>query len=131
MPKRRSEPCPCGLPAPYRDCCGRLHRGEARAETAELLMRSRYSAFVMRDADYLLRSWHPATRPPGIEFEPGLRWERLEIVRTADGAAGDTRGTVEFRAHYVQDGRRDHLHEKSRFVLHDDAWVYVNGRVEP
>ncbi|RFU39924.1 hypothetical protein DZF91_19735 [Actinomadura logoneensis] len=131
MPKRRSEPCPCGLPLPYRDCCGRLHRGEERAETAERLMRSRFSAFAVLDADYLLRTWHPATRPESLDFEPGLRWERLEIVRTADGTAGDTRGVVEFRAHYVQDGRRGRLHEVSRFVRHDDAWVYVNGRIQP
>ncbi|WP_034487984.1 YchJ family protein [Actinomadura oligospora] len=130
MSKRRSESCPCGLPALYSDCCGRLHRGEARAETAERLMRSRYSAFVKLDAGYLLRSWHPATRPEGLEFEPGLRWEQLEIVRTADGTATDTRGVVEFRAHYVQDGQRGVLHEVSRFVRHDDAWVYVNGRIQ-
>ncbi|MCP2341570.1 YchJ family protein [Actinomadura rupiterrae] len=131
MPKRRSEPCPCGSGVSYRDCCGRLHRGEAAAETAEQLMRSRFSAFVKLDDEYLMRSWHPATRPESLEFEPGLYWERLEIVRTADGAPGDNRGVVEFRAHFVQDGQRGRLHEVSRFVRHDDAWVYVNGRIDP
>lgn len=94
-------------------------------------MRSRYSAFVKLDADYLLRSWHPATRPESLDFEPGLRWEGLEIVRTADGSEGDKKGVVEFRAGYVQDGQRGELHEVSRFVRHDDAWVYVNGRIQP
>lgn len=56
--------CPCGLPAAYDDCCGRLHRGQAPATTAEQLMRSRYSAFAVGDEAYLLRSWHPTTRPP-------------------------------------------------------------------
>ncbi|RMI44087.1 hypothetical protein EBO15_14310 [Actinomadura harenae] len=130
MAERGAEGCPCGLGAAYRDCCGRFHRGEAAAGTAELLMRSRYSAFVKLDAGYLLRSWHPATRPEGLEFEPGLRWEGLEIVRTVDGAVGDTRGVVEFRARYVQDGEPGELHEVSRFVRHDDAWVYVSGRIQ-
>lgn len=43
-------------------CCGRYLDGEA-APTAEALMRSRYTAFALRDEDYLFRTWHPRTRP--------------------------------------------------------------------
>jgi SEC-C motif domain protein len=87
-------------------------------------MRSRYAAFVVRDAGYLLRTWHPANRPPGVDFDPALRWERLEILATTEGSAFHTTGTVTFRAHYTDGGRPDSLHEQSRFVREQGAWVY-------
>ena len=65
--------CPCGLGDDYAACCGRLHGG-APAATAEALMRSRYSAFAVGDADYLLRTWHPSSRPRELVLEPDLRW---------------------------------------------------------
>lgn len=91
-------------------------------------MRSRFSAFAVQDAAYLLKSWHPATRPERIDFEPGLRWERLDVVRTSEGSPFHTEGTVEFRAHYTGGGRKAELHEVSRFIRHEGAWVYLNGR---
>ncbi|MFV5992180.1 YchJ family protein [Streptomyces sp. NPDC056231] len=120
-----ASPCPCGLPATYADCCGRLHAGTAAAPTCEALMRSRYTAFVVQDAAYLLRTWHPDTRPSVVDFDPGMRWVRLEILDTTDGSAFHTTGTVTFRAHYTDHGRPDSLHEKSRFVRHEGAWVYA------
>ncbi|MCA1656010.1 MAG: hypothetical protein LC635_06195, partial [Pseudonocardiaceae bacterium] len=90
--------CPCGTPLPYDDCCGRIHRGAASAPTAEALMRSRYSAFATNDADYLLRSWHPDTRPATLTLDPGQRWVRLEILGTTGGGLLHNEGTVEFRA---------------------------------
>jgi SEC-C motif-containing protein len=92
-------------------------------------MRSRYSAFAMQDAAYLLRSWHPSTRPSRIDFEPGLRWEQLAILSTTGGTAFNPEGTVEFRADYLQGGHTGELHEVSRFVIHDGAWVYLTGRI--
>ncbi|WP_443079020.1 YchJ family protein [Streptosporangium sp. NBC_01495] len=117
--------CPCGLPAPYGDCCGRLHRGEASATTAEALMRSRFSAFSVGDAGYLLRTWHPLTRPPGVDLGGGLRWTRLEVLETTGGSAFHTEGTVRFRAHYVERGEEGHMEEHSRFARHGGDWVYV------
>ncbi|GAA0335508.1 YchJ family metal-binding protein [Actinoallomurus spadix] len=117
--------CHCGLPAPYDDCCGRYHRGDAKAPTAERLMRSRYSAFRVGDEAYLLRTWHPSTRPPHIDFDETLRWERLEVLGTTGGGYLDTEGTVHFRAHYVVRNRPGHMEENSRFVLQEGAWLYV------
>jgi hypothetical protein len=65
--------CPCGLGDDYESCCGRFHAG-APAPTAEALMRSRYSAFAVGDAGYLLRTWHPAGRPQNLSLDPALRW---------------------------------------------------------
>ncbi|MFJ5229472.1 YchJ family protein [Kitasatospora sp. NPDC088391] len=123
--------CPCGLPTAYADCCGRLHRGEAAAGSAEQLMRSRFSAFAVRDEPYLLRSWHPDTRPAAVDFDPSLRWERLEILGSDEGGPFHTEGSVEFRAHYRQGGRAGAMHEDSRFVRHEGEWVYLDGRVDP
>ncbi|MEO3974639.1 YchJ family metal-binding protein [Streptomyces sp. CAU 1734] len=120
-------PCPCGLPAAFGACCGRFHTGEAAAPSAELLMRSRYSAFVTHDTPYLLRTWHPSTRPPSLELDPGLRWSGLEIVDAVDGTAFHTTGTVTFRARYRHHGNRGELYEHSRFARDAGAWVYVDG----
>jgi len=90
-------------------------------------MRSRFSAFAVHDAAYLLRSWHPTTRPPGVDFDPALRWTRLEILGGTEGGPFSTSGTVEFRAHYTENGRPGELRENSRFVRHDYAWVYLDG----
>ena len=95
------------------------------APTAERLMRSRFSAFRTGDEAYLLRTWHPSTRPPRVEFPRSLRWERLEILRTTGGGLLDTDGTVHFRAHYVERNRPGNMEENSRFVVHDGAWLYV------
>jgi SEC-C motif domain protein len=119
--------CPCGLPASYLDCCARLHRGNGAAPTAELLMRSRFSAFSVGDEDYLLRTWHPATRPPQVVFDKALRWVRLEILETSGGSPLHTTGTVRFRAHYLEHGNARHMDEHSRFVRHEGHWAYVGA----
>jgi uncharacterized protein YchJ len=85
--------CPCGLGDDYASCCGRLHAG-APAWTAESLMRSRYSAFAVGDAGYLLRTWHPSGRPRTLSLDPALRWTRLAVLETRDGGLFDTSGTV-------------------------------------
>ncbi|MFF9089268.1 YchJ family protein [Streptomyces sp. NPDC014991] len=118
-----SRTCPCGLPRSYDACCGRFHSGPAAAPTAELLMRSRYSAYVRGDAGYLLRTWHPRTRPERLDLDPRTRWTGLEVLGSTDGSAFHTTGTVTFRATY----RGGSLLERSRFERVDGAWVYVDG----
>ncbi len=67
---RAGDPCPCGSGAVFGACCEPIHDG-APAPTAEALMRSRYSAFVVGDEDHIFRTWHPRTRPPGPYCHPG------------------------------------------------------------
>jgi SEC-C motif-containing protein len=115
---------------PYDECCGPAHAGTAPAATAEALMRSRYCAFVMGDAAYLLRSWHPTTRPKTLDLEGGPRWERLDVLGADGGGLLHIEGTVEFRAHYrTADGSRGVLHEVSRFVRDNGQWTYLDGRI--
>lgn len=120
-----SKPCPCGLGKPYEQCCGPLHRGDLTASTAELLMRSRFSAFAVGDEAYLLRTWHSTTRPGTVEFDPGRRWTRLEILGKTGGGLLHSQGTVEFNAHHSRRGRADVMHENSRFVREHGHWVYM------
>jgi len=116
--------CPCGLGDDYDACCGRLHAG-APAPTAEALMRARYSAFAVGDLGYLLRTWHPAGRPPALSLDPAIEWTRLAVLQTQDGGLFDAAGTVQFRAVYVRAGKRGVLAETSRFVREDGLWRYV------
>jgi SEC-C motif-containing protein len=96
------------------------------APDAEQLMRSRYSAFVLGLADYLLETWHPAHRPPRIEPDPpGLSWLGLQVKRHASADA--THATVEFVARSKLGGRAHRHHELSRFEKLDGRWLYVDG----
>jgi SEC-C motif domain protein len=120
--------CPCESGLPYRACCGRYHDGPLRllAPTAEALMRSRYSAFVLGLRDYLLQTWHPSTRPAELAPDPpGLKWLGLDVRRHQ--AIGDSRALVEFVARSRLGGRAQRLHETSRFVREEGCWYYVDG----
>ncbi len=90
-------------------------------------MRSRYSAFAVRDRAHLLRTWHPDTRPEGLELDPATRWLRLEVLATTGGSPFHTEGTVAFRAHYAERGDEGVMEEHSRFVRHAGAWVYLDA----
>jgi SEC-C motif-containing protein len=127
--KRPTDPCPCGADAAFGRCCLQLHRGEREAETAELLMRARYSAYAVGDLDYVWRTWHPRTRPDELTPDPGLTWTGLEVVDVLDGRPGDESGEVEFRAHYRQSQRTGTLHERSRFAVRARRWFYVDGEL--
>jgi SEC-C motif domain protein len=90
-------------------------------------MRSRFSAFALHERPYLLRTWHPDTRPRDLRFDDGLRWTRLEILDSTGGGLFDAAGTVRFRAHYLDGGEPATMQENSRFLRHGGHWVYVNA----
>lgn len=90
-------------------------------------MRSRYSAFVLRDADYLLATWHEDHRPSRVRFTPGQRWLGLRICRTEAGGPDDEQGIVEFVARFKILGRGYRLHETSRFKREQGRWFYCDG----
>jgi SEC-C motif-containing protein len=119
--------CPCGTGLSLGECCGRLHDGTMTAGTAEQLMRSRYSAFVLGDAGYLLRTWHSSTRPGRLDLDDTVRWTGLEVLATTGGSLLAAEGTVEFRASYLVGHRAGAQHENSRFVREDGQWRYLDG----
>ena len=134
-PVKVLQACPCGRrgaskkPLAFVDCCGRFIGcfETTPALDAESLMRSRYSAFVLERADYLLATWHASQRPASIEFEAGVKWLGLEVRRCQ--ALDDTHAQVEFIARQKSAGEAAlRLHETSRFVLEGGRWYYIDGR---
>lgn len=121
--------CPCGSGDLFGACCGPLLAGRAEAPTAERLMRSRYTAFALRDAEHLRRTWHPTTRPDTIEFGDDLTWRRLLILDKVAGGPFDHDGVVEFEAFWRQGEQRGSMRERSRFVREDRRWLYIDGDV--
>ncbi|MEO7030789.1 MAG: YchJ family metal-binding protein [Herbaspirillum sp.] len=117
--------CPCGSGKLYPDCCGHFHAG-ALPDNAVALMRSRYSAYVLRDETYLQATWHADTRPLEALLPNGdhVKWLGLEVLR--DSQNGDA-ATVEFVARYKLGGRARRLHEVSHFVRVEGRWLYVDG----
>src|SRR5688572_16694056 len=119
------EPCPCEPSRPYAECCGRWHAGTP-APTAEALMRSRYAAFVLCNEAYLLSTWHPSTRPARVAFDRGQKWLGLAVV--AAPVADANQAEVEFIARYrIGGSSAARLHERSRFVLEAERWLYLDG----
>lgn len=121
--------CPCGSGRNFPDCCGRCLDGGAAAPTAEALMRTRYSAYVLQREDYLLASWHVSTRPTRLDLadEVPTKWLGLEVLRHEQQDAGHA--LVEFVARYKVNGRAHRLHEVSRFVRDGDRWYYLDGEL--
>jgi SEC-C motif-containing protein len=125
--------CPCGRDLPYENCCAPLHQGKAKAETAEQLMRSRYSAFSKGLVDYLIKTLHPAKRTESDRLSlaktiDNTQWLKLEILETVAGMADDTEGAVEFMAYYESDNKHGAMREKSRFIKEEGDWFYVDGQ---
>ena len=112
--------CPCGSGKLYSDCCAVIIDGVKPALSAEALMRSRYSAYVLKNEQYLLDSWHSSTRPDSIDISTSEQWIRLKIVNSEEK-------NVEFIATYRVQGKAHRMHENSRFIFEDGNWFYVDG----
>lgn len=116
--------CPCGGKS-YALCCEPVHQ-QRNASDAKILMRSRYSAYVLKREDYLLATWHPANRPAQLDLASDeSRWLGLAIKSFIPLSARSA--SVEFVARYKIAGRAYRLHERSRFVYENGAWFYVEG----
>jgi len=144
MSKKSAAPagCPCGGPS-FAACCGPYIDGAAIPPTAETLMRSRYTAYGLRNEPYLLATWHASTRPTERIVDPDepLQWLGLEVKSTlrlrqrkaeiAPQIIDPNRDTVEFVARFKVNGRAQRLHEISNFVREPaeggPRWFYVDG----
>jgi SEC-C motif-containing protein len=123
--------CPCGSGFALAECCAPCLEGQVHAPTAEALMRSRYTAYVLERFDYLRETWHPATRPAEIAPVPGLHWLGLTIKRVTGGGIEDEAGEVEFIARSKRAGRATRMHETSSFERYGGHWVYTRGVQHP
>ena len=131
---KNEDNCPCQSGKPYGECCGPIVSGEAKAETAEALMRARYTAYVVGDVSFLKTS---ATRSVQAEFDERAstiwsqtaEWHGLEILKTEGGQKGDKTGVVEFRALYTANDEFCNHHEVSKFVKEKDGWKFADGEL--
>ena len=115
----------------YSECCEPFHAGHQRPATAEALMRSRYSAFVLKLEDYVLATWEKSTRPKRADLaDSQTDWQGLEIMDCKKGQANDNKGIVEFKALYRLDGKDFTMHEVSRFSKHQGQWFYLDGNIK-
>lgn len=127
--------CYCCSDKEFEDCCEPFIKGIAKPATAEELMRSRYSAYATAETEYILRSTHSSTRKfyarESIEkWAKESIWQKLEIVSTADGAAKDKKGTIEFKAYFLDAARQPQIHhELSTFAKELGKWFFVEGKI--
>jgi SEC-C motif-containing protein len=128
--KSTQSPCPCCSGAFYANCCAPYLLGATTAPTAVALMRSRYTAYVLADIGYLLKTWHPSTRPATIDPGTIPDWQGLRIIHSEGGEVNEAQGGVEFEARAIVRQKPCHLHERSRFVREDGAWFYVDGTLQ-
>lgn len=124
--------CPCGSGEAYAQCCGPLLGLEKPAPTAEALMRSRYTAYVRNDVDYLERTLLPRKRTTfgarnTLAWNADVVWTGLRVL-SARGGAGDEEGVVEFTASFIKADEPGGFHEVSRFRKKGGNWFYVDGR---
>ncbi|HSV27921.1 MAG TPA: YchJ family protein [Candidatus Omnitrophota bacterium] len=127
--------CPCGSGRGLELCCGPIVAGAA-APTAEALMRSRYTAFVVGNLDYLETTLAPEAKDDydRAETEAWIKegqWQGLEVRATEAGGEGDEEGTVEFVARYKFRGKPFAHHELASFRKVEGRWQYVDGVINP
>ncbi len=129
-------PCPCGKGPTLADCCGPIITGKIAAPTAEALMRSRYTAYVVNNIDHVAATHDPATRDQvdreaAAAWATQAKWLGLQIIETEAGGPDDDGGVVEFVARFELAGKITPHHERSRFIKKDEGagprWFYLDG----
>lgn len=137
-PDNNHSPCPCGSGESYARCCQVVISGHGDKLFAEALMRARFTAYRMRNVEFLLGSWHPSTRPPSLDLNDDILWRRLHVLASD---SSDDYAFVEFVAtawhHDEQQPQAWLMHERSRFqrvpnagdtTAHKDRWQYLDGK---
>lgn len=127
--------CHCGYLLPYVNCCEPLHKGK-HADTAEALMRSRYSAYVLKKVEYLIQTRHPKYQhledPKSLQHTfDTTQWHNLTITDVQAGESSDTQGVVAFLAHYSDKSGDGDLFERSNFEKVNGVWFYTTGTSKP
>ncbi|WP_263078755.1 YchJ family protein [Endozoicomonas sp. Mp262] len=124
--------CPCGSNKAYSACCGLYHSGSP-APTAETLMRSRYSAYALKNIDYIIKTTWRCQQPQLEQDRNHLQqdstnWLRLEVLGTEAGQPEDHTGIVEFKAWYkdLPASHEQVMHETSEFIRENGQWYYIH-----
>src|SRR6185503_5419995 len=125
-----NQTCPCGSSRAFADCCEPVIKGQRESETAEELMRARYSAFATGAIEFIVATTHSSTRPevniPDItEWSQTSTWRGLQIIETRDVA--DNKTLVSFEAQFTQRGKDVNHRELSLFEREAGKWRFVTG----
>lgn len=130
--------CPCNSNKRYLDCCGACIQLKAAAKSPEALMRSRYTAYVQENYDYIKKTMRP---PASLHFSKKamiintktkrIQWLGLEVISTRFHPDNPNIGWVEFKANYQSEGEPLRIYENSEFHLMDGKWYYVDGKSVP
>ncbi len=126
--------CPCGSGHTYEECCGPYIEGKKKPETAEALMRSRYTAFATQAVDYILDTHDPSNRGDldrnsTAEWSKRAEWLGFELLNAEGGGGGDDEGKIEFVARYRFKGDELAHHETATFRKHEGVWYFVDGEM--
>jgi SEC-C motif-containing protein len=145
--------CPCGSGLPYKACCKVYHDGKELPESAEALMRSRYSAYAKKLVKYIVETTHPEnplaksttdnTSPSALEKDvkatcDKINWEKLKVLECRDGSSANE-AYVTFQTYFKVGGQKGQraqgwytqsFVEDSRFLKEDGKWLYVDGTQE-
>jgi SEC-C motif domain protein len=116
--------CPCKSGKKFSNCCQPIIQGKQIAQTAEQLMRSRYTAFTLGDKNYLFASWHSDYKPKSLELDSSIHWLNLEIITCGIGK-------VHFKAYSLLGDQVFVMEEKSSFEQLGEQWFYTNGEHRP
>ncbi len=134
MPETPSNsPCPCCSEKSFGECCQPILKGRERAETAEDLLRARYTAFVVGEVDFIVSSHHSKTkaevnRDEIAKWSKDSEWEGLKILQKEAGTASDSTGTLIFHAKYKQEGKTQDHYEKSFFEKEQGEWNFLDAQ---
>ena len=126
--------CPCGSGNPYADCCEQIINDNRPAQSAEQLMRARYSAYVFARMDFIFETTHPDHRQgydhAGTKtWAESSEWQGLEIIGTHRGGVDDSIGEVEFIARFIENGTNREHHDAGQFKRKDGRWYFTDGKM--
>jgi SEC-C motif-containing protein len=117
--------CLCGNELNYDACCGRFIEKNEAPQTALELMRSRYSAYVLKKGQYLhdTCSKHLQVDEEIEEIsEQKIEWLGLKIVESSENM-------VTFMAYYKENGRVGVMKERSFFTQEAGMFKYDRGEL--
>ncbi len=127
-----NSPCPCGSKKKYKQCCQRYHKG-AQVKDALTLIKSRYSAYVVGDGRYIIKTTHQDNPEYHDDkqiwqksikyFSQETQFKSLKILKVQES---ENEVFVTFKAQFAE----GNLHEKSRFVKENGFWLYREGEIK-
>ena len=124
--------CPCESGKTFKKCCEPFITGVKQAETAEQLMRARYTSYTQVEMDFIKKTHDPKTRDKtdmeaNRKWAESTKWTGLEILETKQGGVDDEIGTVAFKAKFETDEGLQEHQELSLFRKQDGKWYFVDA----